>query len=364
MKLSCLQENLNTGLNIVRGAITTKNSNPILKDVLLSTDGSRLKLMATDTVLTITCWVPAKIETEGAIVIPAKLLSDFVESLPSDRVDLELAPPMTLSIHCARMHGRINGIKASDFPKVTMSPDRITTKVNSKSLCEAINLVKFATSPGNSNPVLSTVNFKFEGNQLTLAAADGFRLAVSKLTLEEPIVGITSLNVPIGAINEVSHFSNQVDTIEIAFNKKEILFRHSSVEIQSALLEGSYPQYSRLIPTSSSTTLTIETLQFLRAVKLAMAVDGTIRLIVEPDNSVTITSKSDDDNDDTSRSTISANIVGNPLKIAFSGKYLVDVLNELKTTKTVELCLAAPTMPAIIKSDNYEYVIMPIAVPW
>ena len=178
MKLSCLQENLSKGLGIVGRAVATRTTLPITNNVLLSTDESRLKLAATNLEMAISHWIGAKVEEEGAITIPAHLLTEFVNSLPAgEKVDMKLVGK-TLELRCARYEARISGIDANDFPPIPKVDEGIKTKVETAALRQSINQVVFAAATEESRPVLTGVDAQFEGNLVTLAAADGFRLAV------------------------------------------------------------------------------------------------------------------------------------------------------------------------------------------
>src|SRR5512142_357165 len=119
MKLSCLQENLNKGLNLVGRAAATRTTLPITNNVLLATDQGRLKLVATNLELAISRWIGAKVETEGSITVPAKLLTEFVGSLPADKIEIAMSPKgKTLNLKCARFEARISGVDAKEFPPV------------------------------------------------------------------------------------------------------------------------------------------------------------------------------------------------------------------------------------------------------
>ena len=184
MKLSCLQENLNRGLNVVGRAVATRTTLPITNNVLLSTDQGRLKLVATNLEMAISCWIGAKVEEDGTITVPARLLTEFVSSLPSDKIDMSLSPrTKTMELKCARFEARISGVDAKDFPPIPSIDEGITTTVEAESLRQAISRVVFAAATEESRPVLTGVDAQFEGDSLTLAAADGFRLAVYKLPL-------------------------------------------------------------------------------------------------------------------------------------------------------------------------------------
>ena len=117
MKVSCLQENLSKGLGIAGRAVSSRSSLPVLSNVMLATDGGRLKLSATNLEIGINCWVDAKTTEEGAVTVPARLLGEFVNSLPQAEIDLELSVrTQTLSLHCARFAANIKGIDAQEFP--------------------------------------------------------------------------------------------------------------------------------------------------------------------------------------------------------------------------------------------------------
>ena len=188
MKLSCLQENLNRGLNVVGRAVAARTTLPITNNILLSTDQSRLKLAATTLEMAITCWLGAKIEEEGAITVPARLLTEFISSLPNDKIDINLSPrTKTLELKCARFEARISGVDAKDFPPIPKVEEGITTKAEVETFQQSINQVVFAAAVEESRPVLTGVNAQFKDDLLTLAAADGFRLAVFRLPLAAPV---------------------------------------------------------------------------------------------------------------------------------------------------------------------------------
>src|SRR5512136_1781460 len=139
MKLSCLQENLSRGLNIVGRAVATRTTLPITQNVLIATDQSRLKLAATNLEMAISCWIGAKVEEEGAITIPARLLTEFISTLPNDRIDLSLSPSSrTLKLQCGRNEARINGLPADDFPPIPTVSEGIKASVDPDALRLAI----------------------------------------------------------------------------------------------------------------------------------------------------------------------------------------------------------------------------------
>jgi DNA polymerase III subunit beta len=377
MKLSCLQENLNGGLSTVGRAVATRPTLPITSNVLLATDQSRLKLVATNLEMAISCWIGAKVEEEGAITVPARLITDFVNSLPNDKVDIDLpAKTKTLGLRCARFEARISGVDAKDFPPIPEVGDGINTKVEIEALRDGINHVVFAAATEESRPVLTGVDARFEDALLTLAAADGFRLAVYKLPLANPVKQKAEVIIPARTFSELSRLmTDQEEPVQITINpnKSQILFRLKDVELVSQLVQGTFPQYSQLIPQTNNSKATVDVAEFLRATRTAsiFARDGSgiVRLIVVPGGELspgkmTISARSEEIGEDIGE--IDAVVEGTEAKIAFNGKYLTDVLNVLKETQ-VSLETTNPSSPGIIRpvgNESYVHVVMPMFVQW
>ena len=378
MRLSCLQENLNRGLSVVGRAVATRTTLPITNNVLLVTDESRLKLVATNLEMAVSHWIGAKIEEEGEITVPARLLTEFVASLPSDRVDLSLASgSKTVELNCARFEARISGIDAKDFPPIPKVDEGINTKVEVENLRQGINQVVFAVASEESRPVLTGVDAQFEGNILTLAAADGFRLAVYKLPLATPVDEKIEVIIPGRTLAELSRLigeDDEVIDITVNPNKSQVLFHMKNTELVSQLVQGTFPQYSQLIPQSSSTKVVVDIAEFLRATRTAsiFARDGSgiVRIVATPGDSelapgkITISARSEELGDDVGE--IDATVEGEEAKIAFNGKYLTDVLSVLRE-KQVTLETTNPSSPGVIRPvgvDNYTHVVMPMFVQW
>ena len=377
MKLSCLQENLSKGLGIVGRAVATRTTLPITNNILLADDEGRLKLVATNLEMAITCWIGAKIEEEGAITVPARLLTEFVSSLPSDKMEISLSPQTkTLGLKCARFEARISGVDAKDFPPIPRIDEGVTTKVEVDALHQGINQVIFAAATEESRPVLTGVNAKFEGDVLTLAAADGFRLAVYKLPLAEPVGQNTEVIIPARTLAELSRLmGDQEEPVEIMLNtqKSQILFRLKNTELVSQLVQGAFPNYDQLIPQNYNTRMVVNVAEFLRATKTAsiFARDGSgiVRLVITPGSQltpgkITISARSEEIGDDVGE--VDATVDGEEAKVAFNGKYLADVLGVLHEEQ-VALETTNPSSPGLIRpvgTDNYIHVVMPMFVQW
>ncbi|MCI0791596.1 MAG: DNA polymerase III subunit beta, partial [Chloroflexi bacterium] len=359
MRLSCLQENLARGLSTVQRAVNTRTTLPITQNVLISTDQSQLKLSATNLEIAITTWLGAQVEEEGSITIPARLLTEFVASLPSERIDIEsTAQPKGLALHCASFEAHINGTDAEDFPPIPNVDSGVVGKIDPKVLRDAITHVAFAAATEDSRPVLTGVKVEITGDDFTFAAADGFRLAVYKGKLAEAMPEEINFIIPSKAMQEVSRaIASQEELVEFTVtpNKSQALFKLNNVEIVSQLIQGTFPNYSQLIPQSYGTRAVVGLDDFLRATRTAsiFAKDGSgiVRLQMSGgDNGSTgrlrISSRAEELGDN--QGEISAQVEGDDSKIAFNAKYLSEVLDVLGSGE-VALETTSPSSPGVLK---------------
>jgi DNA polymerase-3 subunit beta len=327
--------------------------------------------------MAISCWIGAKVEEEGAITVPARLLTEFISSLPNDKVDISLSPQTkTLGLKCARFEARISGVDAKDFPPIPKVDESVTAKVEVEALRQGISQVVFAAAIEESRPVLTGVEAEFDGDLLTLAAADGFRLAVYKLPLATPVSQKTEAIIPARTLAELNRLAaDQEEAIEITINpnRSQALFRLKNIELVSQLVQGTFPQYAQLIPQSHNTRVVVDVAEFLRATKTAsiFARDGSgiVRLMIAPGSEltpgkITVSARSEEVGDDVGE--IDAIVEGEEVKVAFNGKYLIDVLSVLRESQ-VALETTNPSSPGVLRPvgvDNYLHVIMPMFVQW
>jgi DNA polymerase-3 subunit beta len=327
--------------------------------------------------MAITCWIGAKIEEEGAITVPARLLTEFISSLPNDKIDISLSPrTKTLELKCARFEARISGVDAKDFPPIPKVEEGITTKAEVAALQQGINQVAFAAATEESRPVLTGIDAQFKDDSLTLAAADGFRLAVFHLPLTTPVEQPIEVIIPARTLSELNRLiADQEEPVEITVNpnKSQALFRLKDIELVSQLVQGTFPNYTQLIPQSFNTRMVVSVDEFLRATKTAsiFARDGSgiVRLVVTPGSAktpgkLTVSARSEEIGDDVGE--IDATVEGEEAKVAFNGKYLTEVLSVLHETQ-VALETTNSSSPGVIRpvgSDNYLHVVMPMFVQW
>lgn len=376
MKVTCLQENLARGLGIVGRAVAVRSTLPITSNVLIATEHGRIKLAATNLDIALSCWIGGQIEEEGAITVPSRLLTDFVNSLPAEKINLTLAPrSKQLKLVCARNEATIGGMDAEDFPTIpTVEGDSFD--LDAKTLREAIQQVVFSAATDDSRPVLTGVDLVVEGDQLTMAAADGFRLAVRHLKLKKKVGERQEVIVPAKALSELNRLlQDQEDPVQMTFNanKTQVLFRLKDAELVAQLIQGTFPDYSRLIPKEWGSRAVVEVRDFLQETKIAsiFARDGSgiVRITFNAGEDgtpgqMTVSARAEEIGDNTG--VLDAQVEGEPSKIAFNGRYLQDVLQVLDAGR-VALETTGPSQPGVIRpidNDNYVHVVMPMFVQW
>lgn len=382
MRLSCLQENLARGLSIVGRAVATKSTLPVLGNILLATDGGRLKLAATNLEVGITCWVGAKVEEEGTITVPARLLTEFVNSLPPDQVEMTLnSRTQALGLRCAQFKANIKGIGAEEFPPIPSIGDGMSVRVDPEAMEGAIGQVAFAAATDDTRPVLTGVLMTFEGSELTMAAADGYRLAVRKLELASPAPQKLDVVVPARSLQELARALGGEATakgakserepveIHVTPNSSQILFHMASVDLVSRLVEGNFPNYRQIIPQRYVTRAVLSTAEFQKAARIASFFardsNNVIKLKINPGEEmkpgeVTVEATAAEVGDTVGG--VAAVVEGDHMQIAFNVKYVSDVLGVIDTGQ-VALEVVSPSSPGVIKpvgSDSYVHVVMPM----
>jgi DNA polymerase-3 subunit beta len=377
MKLSVSQETLARALATVGRAVATRSPLPVTSNVLLATEEGRLKLAATNLDIAITCWATAKVEEDGAITVPSRLLSEFVGSLPNDRIDLKLVERQrSLNLKCVQFEANIKGIDAEEFPPIPTVGSEAPISVPAADFHETIDMVAFAAAQDESRPVLAGVSMTIDEDLLTLAAADGFRLAVRQMKLTEPVPSRVAIIVPARALTELSRIlgagEDELLQINVTPNRSQVLFRLANVQLVSRLIEGAFPNYQQIIPAKHTTRVVVGTKEFLGATRIAsfFARDSAniIRLQATPSADVTpgrltVAATAAEVGDTVGG--IDAVIEGDEAQIAFNAKYLSDVLSVLDGNKQVTLEVTTPSSPGVVRpsgDEGYTHVIMPMHV--
>ncbi len=386
MKLSCLQENLARGLSTVGRAVANRSTLPITQNVLLKTDQGMLMLSATNLEIAITTWIGAMIEEEGAITVPHRLLADLVNSLPSDRIDLDLQGSdedgeptggSVLHLSCGRSVTHMNGADAADFPPVPQVDSGLSTDIDSSVMRTGIALVAFSAASDESRPVLTGVELKLHKSNVVMAAADGFRLAVYSNQIAQQMEEEVKVIVPARTMQEVQRLvSDQSAPIRITLSPErgQVMFKLENVELVSQLLQGTFPNYEQLIPERYETRAVMELDDLKRATQSAavFARDGSniVRLEMQPEESsegglLKVSARSEEVGDNLDELDIEQ-MEGQDAKIAFNVRYLQDIVNVLGRGK-IAIEVTNSSSPGVFRSadsDSYVHVVMPMYVQW
>lgn len=373
MKATCLQENLAKGLSIVGRAVATRSTYPVLANVLLATEEGRLKLSATNFEIAITCWLGANIENQGAITVPARTLTDLVNNLPPDHVTLMVDDQtQTMNIACRRIEANVKGIDYNEFPLLPEVEDENRIKMETAVLKEMISQVTFAAASDDTRPTLTGIHTSFAGDRIKMAATDGFRLSVREGDLAGHVETPFDVIIPARSLNELARVildDQEFVHISLPEGRNQIVFDMGSILVIVQLVEGSFPDYTAVLPTKYSTRTILNTADFTKACKMAdifaREASHTARVRIEPGDEITpghttITATSTETGDNVAQ--LDANIDGEAVEIAFNVKYMTDVLNVLNTPQ-VALETTSAMEPGVIKpvgKADFTHVIMPM----
>ena len=373
MKVSVLQENLSHGLNIVSRAVSPRNTLPVLANVLVASDEGRLRLSATNLELGITCWIGAKILEEGSTTVPARTFTELVATLPSQTVEMSLnVRTQSLSVVCGTSNTDLKCIDSQEFPPMPAPDLSNSIAINVADLKEIVQQVAFAASSDEARPILTGVLVNVNGENLTMASADGFRLSVRTATLSSPASRPVSAVIPARALIELARIAGDGDQSIMMIlppGRGQVIFRMKDIELVSQLIEGTFPDYEQIIPRNYQTRSVLATGAFLKACKQAeiFAREGShiARLNLTSGGelkpgSIVISGQSEETG--YNQTEIDASIEGRNLLIAFNVRFLREVLDVIKTPN-VALETTAETAPGVIRpvgEDNFLHVIMPM----
>jgi len=388
MKLTVSQKTLSAALSIVGRAVSGRTTMPVLSNILLDATGDRLRLSATNREIGINCWIAAEVHEDGATTIPARLLAEYVNSLPPERIGMELATEtQTMHLSCARFEANIKGIDAFEFPLLptyqpeSALPDSSTVTgdayaVDAKQMTETIDSVAFAASADENRPTLTGIETTFDNGKLTMAATDGYRLSVRscEATMETEKNAVV---IPARSLAEVARIADSsVGMINVVIGEKrnQILFSATGggewqrVDVVSELIDARFPDYRATVPKSANTTTVISTADLLKAAKVALlfARDNAniIRCQVMFDQQLLRLAAASAVMGNNA-SELPCAIEGDSIEMALDAKFLIDALSHIDTPKVI-LQTTQPTRPVMIMAgdgvDGYQ-LLMPMHPP-
>lgn len=362
MKLQVTQENLNRALGSVARVANSRGTLPILANVLIKTTKNRLSLSATNLDIAITHYIGAKVSDVGSITVPARLMQDFVGSLPEGIINLELQDTK-LHVTTDQYQSVVNGIVADDFPIMPAMVDGVSWKIASGLLKKALQQVVFAASSDETRPVLTGVLIKTIDGKLVMAATDSYRLAEKQLGLQKQSI---ELLIPASALHDLLRIIGDLDEeVTITHNEQQVLFQVGDIELVTRLVEGAYPDYQKLIPKSFTTTARLKKVDLVNITKVsslfARESAGSVTIDVDETNKqLSIRSVASQLGENTA--TAKASKVKGTGSITLNSRYLLDAL-AVVGGEDVTFGFNGRLEPTLLQdSENpdYRHVIMPL----
>lgn len=361
MKLQVTQENLNHALSAVARVANSRSPLPILANILIKTSRNRLSIAATNLDIAITYYIGAKVSEEGSITVPARLMQDFVSSLPEGVIDLKLEDTK-LHITTNKYNSVVNGIIADDFPAMPAISEGKNWEVKSSIFKKALQQVVFAASNDEARPVLTGVLIHTQGGKLYMAATDSYRLAEKELGTNKEEV---NLLIPASAMQDlVRIIDDDNQDIKVIHDDQQVLFRVGDAELIARLVDGKYPDYKKLIPSDFETTATLKRADFVNVTKVSslFARESAGSVTIEIDKaSKQLSIRSVASQLGENVATADAKITGGG-SITLNSRYLLDALNVLSSEEVVFGFNGKlePTMLSDPANPDYHHIVMPL----
>jgi len=365
MELSVTQENLARALGAASRVASSKTQLPILSNILLRTDGKRLMVAATNLEIATTQHIGAKIINEGAITVPARLITEFVASLPKTTATLKVTDNK-LHIMADGYNSTINGTLADDFPELPTINEKaaVTYAIDAASLKQAIGQTILTASGDATRPVLTGVYWHSHDGALYLAATDGYRLSEKRLVNTKSDV---SAIIPTSTLQEVLRvLTDDSEEVEVLFDESQVRFRLNDSEITSRLIDGNFPDYRQLIPASSESVITIPRADFAQITKVAglfaRESGGSVTLTADTEkDKLSLHSVASELGENTSEASAEVSADG---QVTLNSRYLIEALGVLDGEK-VTFRFSGKLSPCVLSAadgadSDYQHIIMPL----
>ena len=364
MKFTCLRENLLKTLNSASKVVPIKNSLPILSHILIKAENNSVTIFATNLESALAINLPASVETDGVATVSLKLLRDAITHVTSQSLLLELTGD-SLSVISPKAQASFMTMSASDFPSIPARDTNVPfIEINTAELFNAISLVAFSCATDEAKPVYTGVLVSFANNTLTLATTDGFRLSEKKISITSDLIEFSAI-VPAKTFLEIVRIMSASNTpvkLYLNSNKNLLLLENDEAFVATGIIDGTFPDYKRIVPTESEHTAQVLLKDALEAVSDA------VKVLLDPQGQMHIKSSSQETGN--SASTLDAVITSSiqpgdspaVLEMAFNPRYLLDIFNTIKCEK-ISLETVNTTSPCVIRpldGTNYIHIVMPV----
>jgi DNA polymerase-3 subunit beta len=371
MKTRIERANLLKALNHVHRVVERRNTIPILANVLLRVDGDELSLKATDLDMEIVDRVPAAMEQAGACTVPAHMLYDIVRKLPDGaEIGLDTGSGQTMALKAGRARFSLQMLPDADFPDLNAGDLGVTFTIPAEALKRLIDRTQFAISTEETRYYLNGIYFHVVGEgsaaRLRAVATDGHRLAKAEIAAPEGSAGMPGVIVPRKTVGEIQKLLEDPATeVKVALSEAKIRLTIGDVVLTSKLIDGTFPDYERVIPKANDKVLTLDKADFERAVDRVSTISSdrgrAVKLSLGDDKMVLAVNNPDSGS---ATDELPVGYEAEPLEIGFNSKYLLDIANQL-TGNEAEFRLADPGSPTLIQDKGDAdalYVLMPMRV--
>jgi DNA polymerase III subunit beta len=366
MKFSVSSSELLKQLQVASGALGSNPVLPILEDFLFKIENKKLTIAASDLETSISTSIEVLAEDDFMVAIPAKILLDTLKALPQQPVTFNINPD-NYGIEITSSYGkyRLAGENGADFPNIP-EPDGVdTVKLNSQYLLEAIAKTVFATSNDDLRPAMTGVYFQVDFNKLICVATDAHKLV--KFTTHHLAGEVaTSFIIPKKALNLLKNALPANDAVSISFNKANAFFSFGDTNLVCRLIDARYPDYNAVIPVDNPNTLSVSRTDFQNSMKrIAIYANKTTNQVVLDMNDKSLTVSAQDlDFSNEATEQMACSFDGNPMKIAFNAKFLVEMLGVLGSEE-IKIELSTPSRAGILTpvEENSDYEILMLVMP-
>lgn len=369
MKFTIQRDKLIESVQDVMKAVSSRTTIPILTGIKMVATEDGVTLTGSDSDVSIESFIPneedskeiVEIEQTGSVVLPARFFSEIVKKLPKETIEIEVGNNHLTTIRSGKAEFNLNGLDAEEYPHLPQISEENVFKMPTDLLKTMIRQTVFAVSTSETRPILTGVNWKLENNELICIATDSHRLALRKAKIQSEVQDIYSVVIPGKSLTELSKILDDTnDLIDITMTENQILFKAKNLLFFSRLLEGNYPDTTRLIPTESKTEIVVNTKEFLEAIDRASllareARNNVVKLSTLNDNMIEISSNSPEigkviEEIQTDETT------GEELKISFSAKYVMDALKALEGTE-IKVTFTGAMRPFLIRTPDNESIL-------
>lgn len=332
-------------------------------------------MTATDLEVGINCWIGAEVRAEGKTTIPARQLSEFVNSVNADKVD-GLLDNQVLTVSTPNNYAKFNTMVADDFPSIgIIKAENPLLRISKEDVIDAVGKVAFSAAKDDVKPVLTGVRIEIEDDIMAFVAADGLRLSRFIVRLSTPIKDSIELLIPAKAFEELARIlmdfsSDEVDDEFVDFylleDKNQVLFRFNDIDLVSRLIDGQFPDYKAIIPSTHQTISTFSKVDFQNSLKvvsiIARSVLGNKTILKIDPKKKTVTMSASQADVGSNQSVFDAKVEGEAIEMAFSSRFLSDFLTNA-AGEEIEFECNTPVSPGVFKikgNDNYLHLIMPM----